>query len=127
MSDGLAEGVDYAFPPWPSPAVLVAAGKSFVVRYGGPGTSDKWLTPAEARALCAAGLSIVANAEGSAGGLANGFSAGASWARSADAWFRSCGMPADRPIYFSIDFDTASDDWAQLEAEIGRASCRERV
>lgn len=124
------EGVDYAFPPHPSPASLVAAGKQFVVRYGGPGTEDKWVHADEAQALAAAGLWIVANAEGSAAGLANGFNAGVSWAQSADTWFRGIGMPRDRPIYFSVDFDTDSGDWSQLEAAMDGAAAvigRDRV
>jgi len=117
------QGVDYAFPPWPDPAALAAAGKQFACRYGGPGSSDKWLDPAEAAALSAAGIAIVANAEGSAAGLAGGFAVGASWARTADAWFRKCGMPADRPIYLSVDFDVQSGQWpAVRDALAGAAS-----
>jgi len=117
------EGVDYAFPPRPNIAQLAAAGKHFACRYGGPGSSDKWLDPAEAAALSAAGIALVANAEGSAAGLAGGFAVGASWARTADAWFRKCGMPADRPIYLSVDFDVQSGQWpAVRDALAGAAS-----
>src|SRR5512139_2450678 len=117
------EGVDYAFPPRPSAAALAAAGKRFAVRYGGPGSSDKQLDTAEAQALASAGVWIVANAEGSAGGLAGGFAVGASWARTADAHFRACGMPADRPIYLSADFDVTSVGWpAVRDALTGAAS-----
>ncbi len=115
------EGVDYAGSR-PSPAGLFAAGKRFVVRYGGPGGAWKHLTAAEARALTAAGLSIVANAEGTASGL-QGRSAGASWARSADQHFRQLGMPADRPIYLSVDFDVREGQWSAVaEALRGAAS-----
>jgi Domain of unknown function (DUF1906) len=103
------EGVDYSSAR-PSPAALFAAGKRFAVRYGGPGSSGKHLTLAEANALRAAGLSIVANAEGSSGGF-TGRTAGVSWARSADTAFRACGMPADRPIYFSVDWNVTSAQW----------------
>lgn len=117
------EGVDYAFPPRPSPASLVAAGKHFAVRYGGPGSSDKQLDPAEAEDLKTHGLWIVANAEGSAGGLAGGFAVGASWARTADAHFKACGMPDDRPIYLSVDFDVTALGWpAVRDALSGAAS-----
>lgn len=113
-------GVDYAFPPHPSIPGLAAAGMKFASRYGGwvqagqnkgPGTSDKWLTPDEAKALSAAGLSIVANAEGSAGGLTGGYSTGFSWAKYADLGFKACGMPSDRPIYLSVDFDVTTSTW----------------
>jgi hypothetical protein len=131
MADGATiEGVDYAFPPRPNTAQLAAAGIRFACRYGGPGSSDKQLTLAEAQALNAAGIAIVANAEGSANGLINGFAAGMSWARLAEEHFRACGMPAGRPIYFSVDFDTTSGDWDELDAAMdGAASVigRERV
>lgn len=113
------EGVDYAFPPHPSIPGLAAAGKQFACRYGGwqdkgPGTADKWLTPSEAAKLAAAGLWVCANAEGSASGLLNGYSTGFSWARNADLGFRACGMPADRPIYLSVDFDVTAEQWLRV-------------
>lgn len=123
MITGGSEGVDYAFPPRPAPSSLRAAGKLFAVRYGGPGSSDKQLDPAEAEALTAAGLGIVANAEGSASGLLGGFSVGASWARTALAHFRTCGMPGSRPIYLSVDFNCTASQWAAVaDALRGAAS-----
>jgi Domain of unknown function (DUF1906) len=106
------EGVDYAGSR-PDPAGLYRAGKRFVVRYGGPGGSWKHLTATEANALRAAGLSIVANAEGTADGL-RGRQAGADWAILADEHFRSLGMPADRPIYLSADWDVTSGQWPSV-------------
>lgn len=115
------EGVDYAGSR-PDPAKLFAAGKRFVVRYGGPGGSWKHLTATEARSLIGAGLAIVANAEGTASGL-RGRAAGADWARSADAHFRSLGMPANRPIYLSADWDVTASQWPSVaEALRGAAS-----
>src|SRR5690242_3266482 len=114
------EGVDYSSAR-PSPAGLWAAGKRFAVRYGGPGSSGKHLTLAEANALRAAGLSIVANAEGSSGGF-TGRTAGVSWARSADTAFRACGMPADRPIYFSVDWNVTSAQWPGVVAALRGAA-----
>lgn len=131
MADGQQiEGVDYAFPPHPNIGQLAAAGIRFACRYGGPGTAPKHLTLSEAQALNAAGIAVVANAEGSANGLINGFAAGASWASDAEAHFRACGMPPGRPIYFSVDFDTTSGDWDELDSAMdGAASVigRERV
>ena len=116
------EGVDYAGSR-PDPVKLYAAGKRFAVRYGGPGGSWKHLTAAEARALTAAGLALVANAEGTADGLLGGWSVGADWARSADQHFRGLGMPASRPIYLSVDFNVTSSQWpAVREALRGAAS-----
>lgn len=115
-------GVDYAFPPHPDIAGLAAAGIRFACRYGGPGTEDKWVHLDEAMELAANGIAIVANAEGSQSGLIRGFDAGASWARSADAWFKGIGMPDGRPIYFSVDFDTMTGDWDELEAAMDGAA-----
>lgn len=111
MADGQqVEGVDYA---WSRPNIsqLASLGKVFACRYGGPGTSGKHLTASEAQTLSAAGISIVANAEGAADGLLGGWNAGVSWASSAEIHFRNCGMPPDRPIYLSVDFDVTSAQW----------------
>lgn len=110
------EGVDYA-DARPSPAGLYAAGKRFVVRYGGPGRDSKQLDATELKKLTAAGLSVVANAEGSAGGY-RGRTAGRSWAQQAEDHFRSLGMPGDRPIYFSVDFDAGTKDWSDIDAAL---------
>jgi hypothetical protein len=111
------EGVDYAWAR-PTVASLVAAGKKFACRYGGPGSAGKQLDPAEAVALAAHGLSIVANAEGTADGLAGGWAVGEAWARDAEEHFARCGMPAGRPIYLSVDFD-ATD--SQLKGPVADA------
>lgn len=110
------EGVDYTTPERPTVASLKAAGKVFACRYGGPGGAWKHIDLAEVRELTAAGIAIVANAEGTADGLLGGRSAGVAWATSAADHFRALGMPSDRPIYFSVDFDTTSGDWAALDA-----------
>lgn len=115
------EGVDYSFAR-PDPAGLARAGKKFAVRYGGPGTSGKWLSAGELAALRSAGVDVVANAEGSAGGY-RGTAAGRDWALSAERHFRGLGMPADRPIYFSVDFDAGPSDWSSVDAALrGSAS-----
>lgn len=126
----VAEGVDYAFPPIPSPAALLAAGKTFACRYGGPGSASKQLTTEERDALHAAGIAIVANAEGAADGLKGGYSAGVAWAKSADEYFARLGLPKGRPIYFSVDYDTTATSWPALDAAMdGIASVigRDRV
>lgn len=123
MADGVQiEGVDYA---WSRPNItqLAAAGKRFACRYGGPGSAGKQLDRGEAQRLSAAGISIVANAEGAADGLLGGWSAGVSWARAAEAHFAKCGMPPGRPIYLSVDFDATSGQWpAVANALRGAAS-----
>jgi glycoside hydrolase-like protein len=114
-------GVDYAFSR-PNIAQLAAAGKRFACRYGGPGSLSKQLSPGEAQALAAAGIAIVANAEGAAEGLLGGWSTGVSWAQDAEAHFAACGMPASRPIYFSVDFDVQSGQWAAVASALRGAA-----
>lgn len=114
------EGVDYA-DARPSPSGLAAAGKHFVVRYGGPGRDSKQLHAAELTALLAAGLNVVANAEGSAGGL-KGAAAGRVWAASALADFTALGMPEHRPIYFSADWDVQPSEYAGVDAALRAAA-----
>lgn len=117
----MSEGVDYAGSR-PNIAQLAAAGKVFACRYGGPGGSWKHLTPAEAQALSASGLAVVANAEGAADGLLGGWSAGVEWATQAEGHFRACGMPPGRPIYFSVDFDVSSSQWATVASALRGAA-----
>jgi len=115
------EGVDYAFSK-PSPAALVAAGKHFACRYGGPGSDGKQLTAGELAALSAAGIAVVANAEGTEDGLKGGYSTGRAWALDADAYFRALGMPADRPIYLSADWDATSSWMDEIDAAMDGAA-----
>ena len=121
MADGQQiEGVDYTGGA--DIGALVSAGKVFACRYGGPGGDWKHLTPAEAQALSAAGIAVVANAEGSESGLLGGWSSGYSWAASAEEHFRRCGMPPGRPIYFSVDFDVQSGQWAAVASALSGAA-----
>ncbi|HEY6926586.1 MAG TPA: DUF1906 domain-containing protein [Steroidobacteraceae bacterium] len=114
------EGVDYAWDG-PSPDALVAAGKKFAVRYGGPGSAGKQLTAKELSALKAAGIAVVANAEGVSNGF-RGFSSGKAWAQSAWSHFSALGMPADRPIYFSVDWDAGPSDWSDIDLALHGAA-----
>lgn len=106
----MAEGVDYSFPPLPSPSGLVANGKHFVGRYVGPG-SGKFITTPERDALFAAGLDVFLNVEGSAGDAAGGYGVGVSHAQSALAHARRLGAPEHTAFYFAIDYDVASKGW----------------
>lgn len=127
-----AYGVDYAWSPHPSPATLQAQGKTFVCRYIGTNIDDsKMLTAGELASLRAHGVDVVANVEGTPGGF-RGYTAGQRWANNGIDWIRNKGlsMPADRPIYFSADWDVSSADWPSLKAALdGAASVigRERV
>lgn len=104
------EGVDFAFSN-PSPTGLAAAGKRFAMRYVGPGTSPKHLTVPEADALKAAGLSLVTLVEGATGDPRGGYNVGVNHARLAVSMCRARGFPVDRPMYFAIDYDTATSTW----------------
>lgn len=114
------EGVDYAWSR-PNPAQLAAAGKKFACRYGGPGSIGKQLDAAELSGLRAAGVDVVANAEGAAAGL-KGTAAGVSWAQDALAHFNALGMPRGRPIYFSADWDAGPADWGDIDAALRGAA-----
>lgn len=108
------EGVDYS-DARPNAHALYSAGKHFVCRYVGPGGASKHLTSSEARALSAAGLWIVANAEGSSRGALNGYSQGVSDAHAALNMANGCGMPSGRPIYFSVDWDVQPWEWSNVK------------
>lgn len=103
-------GVDYSTSR-PDPQTLAAKGIQFACRYGGVGTSPKWLTGPEGDKLAAAGVAIVAGVEGQAAGLLQGWDEGKRWAEKADAHFTYLGMPPDRPIYFAVDFDVTAQQW----------------
>jgi hypothetical protein len=110
------EGVDYSFSP-PTPAELKAAGKQFAVRYIGTAWNQKNLTKAEADALRAVGIDLVANYEGgSAGWMKGGYDVGVAAAKAAHADATGCGMPAGRPIFFSQDEDWRGLSGAQQQA-----------
>ncbi|MEV6963782.1 DUF1906 domain-containing protein, partial [Hamadaea sp. NPDC051192] len=98
------QGIDYSWGR-PDPSAIVAAGYSFVCRYVSWSTTGKNLTRAEADALRDAGLGIVTNWEYSANEALNGYSAGVENATEAYRQAIACGMPSNRPIYFSVDFD----------------------
>jgi hypothetical protein len=116
----VVEGVDYSYDP-PSPDGLAAAGKRFAVRYGALGNPGKLLTAAEVKALTSAGLGIVANVEETAQAL-RGAAAGIRHAAAGDAFFQTLGMPADRPVYFSVDWDAGPGDWPDIDAALRGAA-----
>jgi len=111
------QGVDYAFPPRPRASVLAAKGIKFACRYGGEGTTDKMLDARELAALRAAGVDVVSNTERGAGDL-RGYATGQTFARRGLAWFEPLGMPKDRPIYFSADWDVQPSDWPSLKSAL---------
>lgn len=109
-------GLDYS-QSHPGVAAIRAAGYTFVCRYLSNTTlPGKNLTLAEADALRAAGIAIVSNWEWSAGAALKGRAQGVQDARDAAAQAKACGMPDDRPIYFSVDIDTTPGNYAAIDA-----------
>lgn len=100
----MAEGVDYSGAR-PSSFCLKGAGKRFVGRYFGPGGSWKHATRAEVAAHKAAGLAVVALAEGFPRDPLDGEPRGRAHAIMADSAVRQAGMGDDIPIYFAVDFN----------------------
>lgn len=117
----MAQGVDYSFAR-PSPAGLVAAGKSFVCRYlSGDFRHDdqgqKDLSIQERDALLSVGLAIVVVWEtdgrtdpsrGAVGGHADAVAA----VQEASA----LGVPQGACLYFAVDYQTFSQDVATMQA-----------
>ena len=129
-----ATGVDYSTapgglpPPSSMPHAVATAGSpgpyKFAVRYLSGGYA-KDITLTEAKSLWANGIDIVSNWEGCGGdprcgnSTVFGFANGVSDARTANAEVANAGAPPDRPIYFSIDFDTQNtypDPMPQIRA-----------
>lgn len=117
-------GLDYAGGR-PGGAAIRAAGFDFVVRYltdGGPSLPGKLLTPAEADDLRAHGISIVSNWETTATRMLDGYGAGIVDARNGLAQVLRCGGRRDRPIYFSVDFDSTPQDQVAINAYLDGAA-----
>ncbi len=117
----ITSGVDYDFNP-PTIQSLMDSGKTFAARYVGLGSTDKRLTPDEARALTEAGVSIVAVCEGTTDFMLGGAGAGHDAALRALGDASRCGMPADRPIYFACDFNVSSGQWPAIAAFLDGAA-----
>jgi hypothetical protein len=118
MAFAIIQGVDYSFDH-PTPQELKAAGKHFACRYVYPHSQapkTKNLTRAEASALHAQGIEVISNYESYAGRSGDGYAAGQADARAGDQQHKECGAPGNRPIFFSVDFDTTSADYARIDA-----------
>ncbi|MBS2539840.1 DUF1906 domain-containing protein, partial [Catenulispora sp. NF23] len=111
----VATGLDYAWTPHPSTGAMTSAGYKFVVRYLSY-SPEKNLTAAEAQALTMAGIAVVCNWETAVDGPRQGFGQGAADATEAQRQAAACGMPADRPIYFSVDWDVQAADMDAVNA-----------
>lgn len=79
------------------------------MRYIGRGSYDKLLDNPEKNVILANGLSIVSLCEGFEQDALNGYSQGVQDGQIAAQWRDRIGMPAERPVYFAVDFD--AQDW----------------
>lgn len=95
-------GMDYS--DWRPGSVSDLDGAVFVCRYLS-NDQEKNLTRAEAETLTSWGVQIVANWEST--GTGGDYSQGVADAQTARSQALSAGMPAGRPIYFSIDEDVS--------------------
>jgi hypothetical protein len=117
----MIEGVDYSFDH-PDPDGLWTVGKRFAGRYIGPGSGSKLLTRAEADALAAAGLSIVALVEGAAQDALSGAATGKLHAQLAVKAAPGLGMPLGHPFYFAVDFNPTAEQWPAVRAYLAGAA-----
>lgn len=116
-----AAGVDYS-SGHPGGAALKAAGITFAARYVSH-TASKNISLAEATDLAAHGVATVVVWETTANRALGGRTAGLTDVYDAVAQATAAGMPADRPIYFAVDFGpTAAQMPAVLAYLDGAAS-----
>lgn len=89
---------------------VAAAGYVGAIRYlCFPGDGIKQLRADEVAALHAQGLAVGVVWETTADRAAQGYQAGLSDAQEANRQADALGFPADRPIYYAVDFDTSAD------------------
>ncbi|MFI6604851.1 glycoside hydrolase domain-containing protein, partial [Nonomuraea sp. NPDC050536] len=97
----------------PDPGQVATAGYTFVSYYlTGPGS----MTAAKVAACAAHGVAVIANFEQLANPTGRGYSGGRSDAQTALAAANACGIPGDRPIYFSLDYDVQPSGFAAVDA-----------
>ncbi len=103
------EGIDYAWHHALNVDAFRAHGATFVLRYLS-NDATKNLTASEAIMLSDGGLDVAVVWEAAARRPLAGKAAGATDAKKAAAQAKDCGMPANRPIYFGVDFDATDGD-----------------
>lgn len=102
-------GVDYSSAR-PSIATLRKNDVRFVCRYVDAIVSEYNLSAAEATSLLAANIAIVPVFEREQSRAVGGLSAGVNDAKAAEAFLVKCGLPADSPVYFTVDFNPTATE-----------------
>jgi len=119
-------GIDYSSAR-PSLHEAVRTGAKFVIRYSAGAASNpsnpshslnagKLTTPAEFRALIAAGLDVIANSEWYEARVTEGAAAGREDAAADLALWRSCGLAKGSSIYVSWDGPPVRGHWRGADA-----------
>lgn len=89
------------------------SGKSFVVRYLGK-PPPMGITANEVKLLHSVGLKVVLVWETTASRASEGYYAGVSDGSRALQQAHSVGMPAGRPIYYAVDFESSPGQWSAI-------------
>lgn len=112
---GMKQGFDASQDLTQFAAGLVSAGYSFVGRYYNINNPSKNLTLAEAKALSAAGIAIIAVWENGYPTEASYFSHDVGVYDGTSAYYyahKTIGQPSGNPIYFAVDYDASTADLA---------------
>lgn len=100
----------------PDPQALAADGVKLVSRYLAPLPNPKVVTGAEITALHAAGIAVLLNWEASGTAAQGGAAQGAQDGAAAAAMAETLGAPHGLTVFYSVDFDAQSGDFAALRA-----------
>jgi len=117
----VTEGADYSWGR-PGGAALVAAGKTFAIRYlDYPGAGGKGLTAAELVDLRVHLLAVGLVFESTAGRARGGAAAGAADGHAAFAARAALGIPPGVAIFFAVDWDAQPADQPAIDAYLRAA------
>ena len=110
--------LDYAYTR-PGSAALNAAGVTSVGRY--LATDGRGIAPAEFNDYIGHGISVWFIKENAARGMLNGYGQGVADAQWAENQMNALGV-SGAPIYFTVDFDAVSSQFAALDAYLNGAA-----
>lgn len=117
----MTEGVDYS-DGRPGGAALAAAGKAFAVRYIGHSNPAVNLTTAEIADLHAHNVAVAVVLERGQTRLLGGEPTGRVDGAFAKSELAALGIPADRPVYFAVDFNAGPADQTAINAYLTGAA-----